>query len=143
MPQAVVDGFEMIEIDEQNGKLMLITGRFANLNFEMIKKHPPVIQTGEWIMFSQVFQLILNGKYRTNVGKNQYKINYILPGFANHINGFPSGKNMAIFFVITNIALPVAALNPYQLNKKMGAMLLFIKAIHTPPMFHFFIAIAR
>ena len=56
MPQAVVDEFELVEVDKGDGDMMTVTFRRHDCLLKAVVKAIPVRQPGQGVVVGQIFQ---------------------------------------------------------------------------------------
>ena len=110
MPPAVIDRFEIIEIQVADGEVLLMPLGIGNGLFQTIGEQLAVGQSGQGVVVSHVFQLGLVGLAFRDVGQQAD----VMPGFAIAVADRGDTRvldvDRAVFPAVVQFAAPVASL---------------------------------
>ena len=107
MPEAVVDHFEEIQIDQQQRTATFVGLRRGQRLLCAVAEQQAIGQIGQWIVVGEAFEFVLGILDRGDVGEHRHVMADLTAIIVNDADGLPLWINLAAFTPVPDFAAPL------------------------------------
>ena len=106
MPQTIIQGFEIIQIDEQQGTVTVIAKAGRNRLLQAVHQQPPIGKVGQGVVEGQIPDFIFRRLSFGNVGMAADIMGDFIVGSLDRLDIEPFGEGLTVLASIPDFALP-------------------------------------